>query len=440
MSQNQKIESILKNLEIEKLNILQQSVLENYSKHNDLVILSPTGSGKTLSFLLPLVLNTSSSIKGIQSLIIAPTRELALQIESVVRAMKTGFKINCVYGGHKISIEKNDLIVQPSILIGTPGRIVDHIEHNRLDLENITHLVLDEFDKTLEFGFENDLIFILNNLPTNKRQLFTSATKAINFPDFIKFNNRYDINLLETKKVENRLEYKKVIIEDRDKLVDLKHLIYNIGNVPTLVFCNHREPVERISYMLNSENIPNEIFHGGLDQNERERTLIKYRNKSCNLLITTDLAARGIDVSEIKNIIHYHLPLTQDSYIHRNGRTARVNETGTIFLLLNESDNLPEYIKDEYKLYHTTKNIDYISEPEYDTLYIGKGKKDKVNKGDILGFLSNQSFLDKSDIGKIDVRDYFSYVAISRSKIKSVLKEIKGKKIKNKKAKFDIAK
>ncbi|MFV0237082.1 MAG: DEAD/DEAH box helicase [Flavobacteriales bacterium] len=440
MSNQQKIASFLLNLEIENLNLLQQTVIDCYDQYNDFIILSPTGSGKTLSFLFPLVLDLDSSIEGIQTIIITPTRELALQIESVVKAMKTNFKINCVYGGHKIWIEKNDLSVQPAILIGTPGRIVDHIEHNRLDLKNVKNVVLDEFDKTLEFGFEKDVQFILNQLPKNKKQLFTSATQAIEFPDFIQFKKKHEINFLETASIEKRVQFKKVIIENRDKLMDLKQLIYDLGNEPTLVFCNHREPVERISYMLKKEGIVHDIFHGGLDQKERERTLIKYRNKSCNLLITTDLAARGIDISMIQNIIHYHLPLTEDSFIHRNGRTARVNETGTIFLLLNQDDTLPEYIKGELELYHPAKNIEFIVEPNFETLYIGKGKKDKVNKGDILGFLCHQTRLEKKDIGQIDIRDYFSYVAITRSNIKDLLKQIRGKKIKNKKAKFDIAK
>lgn len=435
----QKIKSFLLHLEIDHLNALQQTVLDNQDQYIDFIVLSPTGSGKTLSFLLPLVLNINPRVTGIQSLIIAPTRELALQIESVAKQMKTGFKINCVYGGHKVWIEKNDLSVPPSLLIGTPGRIVDHIEHNRLDLQNVTHLVLDEFDKILELGFEKDIQYILSQLPKNKKQFFTSATQAIEIPSFIQLNKKYEINFLE-EKVEKRLRFKKVLIEDRDKLVDLKQLIYDLGNEPTLVFCNHREPVERISYMLKEEGITHDIFHGGLDQNERERTLIKFRNKSCNLLITTDLAARGIDVSMIQNIIHYHLPLTEDSFIHRNGRTARVNETGTIFLLLNPNDTLPTYIKDDLELYHPARNIEYIAAPDFETLYIGKGKKDKVNKGDILGFLSHQTDLSKNDIGQIDVRDYFSYVAISRSKIKNVLKQIRNQKIKNKKAKFDIAK
>ncbi|APD08163.1 RNA helicase [Flavobacteriaceae bacterium UJ101] len=440
MSNQQKITSFLLNLEIKELNPLQQAVLDCYDSYTDFVILSPTGSGKTLSFLLPLVLDLDPALKGIQTLIIAPTRELALQIESVVKTMKTGFKTNCVYGGHKIWIERNDLSVQPSLLIGTPGRIVDHIEHNRLNLKHVKNVVLDEFDKTLEFGFEKDIQFILNQLPKNKKQLFTSATQAIEFPNFIQFNKKHEINFLESTTLEKRLQFKKVVIEDRDKLVDLKQLLYDLGNEPTLVFCNHREPVERISYMLKKEGIVHDIFHGGLDQKERERTLIKYRNKSCNLLITTDLAARGIDISMIQNIIHYHLPVSEDAFIHRNGRTARVNETGTIFLLLNPDDTLPEYIKENITLYHPAKNIEFITNPHFETLYIGKGKKDKVNKGDILGFLSHQTDLDKNDIGQIDVRDYFSYVAITRSKMKNTLKQIRNKKIKNKKAKFDVAK
>ncbi len=440
MARQSTIETYLHTLGITALNRLQENVLSQFNNHTDFKILSPTGSGKTLSFLLPIVEHLNPSVEGIQSLIITPTRELALQVDTVLKAMKTGFKSNCVYGGHQVWIEKNDLSVQPSVLIGTPGRIVDHLERNRIQLQQVTSFVLDEFDKTLELGFEKEIDYIVKQLPENKKQFFISATEAITIPDFITLQDLYEINHLEEKKVEKRLQFKKVTIEDRDKLVDLKKLLYEIGHEPTLIFCNHRESVERISTSLEKENIFHEIFHGGLDQSMRERTLIKFRNKSCNILITTDLAARGIDISSIKNIVHYHLPLTEDSYIHRNGRTARVNQNGTVFLLLNPVDVLSEYIDSSLLSDYQFQNQFVLSKPAFETLYIGKGKKDKVNKGDILGFLSHQTDLKKEDIGQIDVKDYFSYVAITRNKIQHVLKQIRDKKIKNKKAKFEIAK
>lgn len=440
MSYPQHTATYLNNLNIAQLNKLQETVLTEFNQHTDFKILSPTGSGKTLSFLLPIVTHLNSSIEGIQSLIVTPTRELALQVDGVLKAMKTGFKSNCVYGGHQVWIEKNDLSVQPTILIGTPGRIVDHLERNRIQLENVTSFVLDEFDKTLELGFEKDINHIVKQLPKNKKQFFISATEAITIPDFITIDHLFEINHLEEKKVENRLNFKKVTIEDRDKLVDLKKLLFEIGHEPTLVFCNHRESVERISTALKKDKILHDTFHGGLDQSTRERTLIKFRNKSCNILITTDLAARGIDISSIQNIVHYHLPVTEDSYTHRNGRTARVNQSGTVFLLLNPVDVLPDYIKSDTLTDYQFLNQFLLSKPTFETLYIGKGKKDKINKGDILGFLSHQTDLNKEDIGRIDVKDYFAYVAITRSKMPHVVKQIQNKKIKNKKAKFEVAK
>jgi ATP-independent RNA helicase DbpA len=212
-----------------------------------------------------------------------------------------------------------------------------------------------------------------------------------------------------------------------------------LGAASTLIFCNHREAVERISNHLSQCGIINNYFHGGLEQTERERMLIRFRNGSSNILITTDLASRGLDIPEISFIIHYQLPSTEEGFIHRNGRTARMHSSGASFLILSEEEILPFYIKPGYLNYSLKAGMPLPESPLWQTLYIGGGKKDKINKMDIVGFLSKQGGLEKNELGYIEVKDHHSYAAIRRELIQKVMVRIKNSRIKNKKVKIEIS-
>ncbi|HLP14221.1 MAG TPA: DEAD/DEAH box helicase [Flavobacteriales bacterium] len=430
------IQQITSHLKI-TLNPMQESALKTIPAKDEIILLSPTGSGKTLAFLLPAVLAINPRIPKVQVLVVAPSRELAIQIEQVFKSMQTGFKVNSAYGGHSMKIEKQNLHEPPMVLIGTPGRIADHIDRGTFDLSSLHTIILDEFDKSLEFGFSKEMGFILRKLTEVKKKILTSATRMEEIPTFTKIKSPVTLDFIQDAKP-IALSLKKIISPERDKLKTLLDLLCFTGDESTLVFVNHREPTERISEYLNENGIINDAFHGGMEQTDREKILAKFRNGSSKLLITTDLASRGLDIPEIKYIIHYHLPSTEDAFTHRNGRTARMNAKGTAFVIVSDGEELPPYFDLSTPVFGLGKNLEKPRVPEWETLYIGGGKKDKINKIDIVGFLSKQANLEKDDIGLIEVKDFFAYAAVKRKKMKSILQAIQGEKIKNKKVKFDV--
>lgn len=433
------LEEVLKRLHITALNAMQLATLEEAKKNNDLILLSPTGSGKTLAFLLPLLASLQPQKSGVQALILSPSRELALQIEQVFKSMGTGFKVNACYGGHPFKIEKNNLSQAPAVLVGTPGRLADHLRRDSFDPSTVSFLVLDEFDKSLEFGFEKDMSFIIAQCSGLKKRMLTSATKPEEIPAFTGLITPVELNYLTETKTPEGLVLKTVRSEGHDKLQTLFKLICKIGSGVSLVFCNHRDAVDRISDLLYEQGIVHDVFHGGLEQENRERALIKFRNGSHRLLITTDLASRGLDIPEIEHVIHYQLPLTEDSFIHRNGRTARMHAEGTAYLVMAKEEELPKYIHQK-----TTEEVldDKVALPElppWETLYIGGGKKDKINKVDIVGLLLQKGGLSKEDLGLIEVQDKSSFVAIKRDKIYDTLDRIRQEKIKKLKLKMAVS-
>lgn len=433
-------DKILERLNIDVLNEMQVATSIADKKDGDVILLSPTGSGKTLAFLLPVLRRLDPESKAIQALIIAPSRELALQIESVLKNMGTGYKVNCCYGGHPMRIEKKSLLHPPAILIGTPGRIGDHIQRENVDVSLVKTLVLDEFDKTLEFGFHKEMIFIMENLVSVNRKMLTSATAAIEVPDFVVLEKTQELNFISESGKPKGLSIKQVISPERDKLGTLYKLICQLGDASMLIFCNHRDSVERVSDFLRTKDIVQNYFHGGLEQLDRERILTKFRNESLKILVVTDLASRGLDIPEIKYVIHYSTPTREDPFIHRNGRTARMDAKGKAFMIMNSEEPMPSYIRTPPGVFELKDNIAPPEKPTWRTLYIGKGKKDKVNKIDVVGFLSKKGKLEKGDIGLIEVRDFFCYVAINRKKIYDTIKLVSNQKIKGKKAKVEVAK
>ncbi|MBC7485879.1 MAG: DEAD/DEAH box helicase [Cytophagaceae bacterium] len=433
------LEDVLKRLQITSLNAMQLAALEEAKKENDLVLLSPTGSGKTLAFLLPLLASLKSEVSGVQALILSPSRELALQIEQVFKSMGTGFKVNACYGGHPFKTEKNNLTQAPAVLVGTPGRLADHLRRNSFDPTTISFLVMDEFDKALEFGFEKDMSFIIAQCSGLKKRMLTSATKPLEIPAFAGIQSPIELNYLTTTKALEGLELKSVRAEGHDKLYTLFKLICKIGDGVSLVFCNHRDAVDRISELLHEQGVVHDVFHGGLEQENRERALIKFRNGSHRLLITTDLASRGLDIPEIEHVIHYQLPLTEDSFIHRNGRTARMHAEGTAYLVMAKDEELPKYIHQKISEEPLSDKTPLPELPLWETLYIGGGKKDKINKVDIVGLLLQKGGLAKDDLGLIEVQDKSSFVAIKRDKIHQTLNAIRNEKIKKMKMRMAIS-
>ena len=432
------LQPIFEKLQIQEMNQMQKSTFQASENEQDIILLSPTGSGKTLAFLFPVLRNLQKDISGIQAIILVPARELALQIEQVFKNMGTDFKVTICYGGHDKKIEINNLTQAPAVLIGTPGRIAYHLKNNNFEPKTIKTLVLDEFDKALELGFEEDMNFIISSLKNISQRFLTSATAMDNIPKFVGLDNEKTINFLKLGEAKPNIQLKKVMTIPEEKLETLFKLICKIGNKRTLIFCNHRDAVDRISELLREKGIDRETFHGGMEQDERERALLKFRNDSTRILITTDLASRGLDIPEVESIVHYQLPPKEDAFIHRNGRTARMHAKGFAYLIMTEEENFP-FIKGNTPEENITENYRIPAKTPFQTIYISAGKKDKVNKVDIVGYLIKKGELAKEDVGIIEVKDTTSYVAVARNKVKDVLKKLANEKLKGKKIKMEIA-
>ena len=432
------LQLIYQNLQIQDMNQMQKSAYKASENENDLILLSPTGSGKTLAFLFPILRNLRKEISGIQAMVLVPSRELALQIEQVFKSMGTDFKVSVCYGGHDKKIEVNNLIEAPALLIGTPGRIAYHLKNDNFDPETIMTLVLDEFDKALEFGFHEDMDFIINEMPNLSQRILTSATAMDEIPAFTGIKDEEKVDFLKVLEAKPDFQLRKVMTTSEEKLETLFQLLCKIGNKRTLIFCNHRDAVDRISELLKEKGISRETFHGGMEQDERERALLKFKNDSSRILITTDLASRGLDIPEVESIVHYQLPPKEDAFIHRNGRTARMHAKGFVYLIMTEDENV-QFIKKNVAEEKLTQDYKLPARTPFSTIYISAGKKDKVNKVDIVGFLIKKGGLEKDDIGLIEVKDTTSYVAVNRQKVVALLKKLPDERLKNKKLKIEIA-
>lgn len=430
------ISAALEKQGIRVLNDMQLAACASLKERDELILLAPTGSGKTLGFLLPLLDMLDSGNTHVQALIITPTRELALQIEQVFKNLGTAFKVNTTYGGHSMQTERHNFLHPPAVLIGTPGRLTDHLRRENIDLSQTKALVLDEFDKSLEMGFQEDMAFIIRQLTAVKQRILVSATDLDEIPAFTGILNAVKLNFLTVSKPE--IQAFRVIAKDTEKPEVLLDLLCGFKNESAIIFCNHRDTVERISDFLTETGVVNVNFHGGLEQDERERALIKFRNGSADYLVTTDLAARGLDIPEIPHVIHYQLPHQEAAFVHRNGRTARQGASGTMWIIHTETDRLPDYLP-EIPLKQIPQNQPLPHLPNWKTLYFGGGKKDKINKVDIVGFLSKIGQLKPADIGLISVLDYSCLVAVRASSVNKALPLIRDQKIKGKKIKIGIA-
>jgi superfamily II DNA/RNA helicase len=428
-------EDILAKLQIEALNPMQIEAVSVIKKNTNTILLSPTGTGKTLAFSLPLLDLLDPKSKEVQALILVPSRELAIQIEQVIRSMGSGYKVNAVYGGRPMSKDKIELKHVPAILIGTPGRISDHFANNRFSKDYIKTLILDEFDKSLEVGFEYEMRNIINQLSTLDKRILTSATQGIEIPDFVKLKEPRTINYLKGKRI-SQLNFQTVVSPNKSKLKTLVDLVEHIGNEPGIVFCNLKDTITQLSSFLEKKEVSHACFSGGMEQKDRERALIKFRNGTCQLLIATDLAARGIDIPEMKFIIHYELPKHQEEFIHRNGRTARVNEKGTAYILKWENERLPDFIKAS-KGINISKKAKF--EPQYwETLFISGGRKDKISKGDIAGLFFKKGGISREQLGTIELKPDCAFVAIPLVLADELVEKLNNVRLKKKKVRVTI--
>lgn len=506
----------LSQLGIQSLTPMQEATLFACREPQDLILLSPTGSGKTLAYLLPLLEETALNRDEVAlnrgegplnrgeatpnrveatptALIVVPSRELAMQIVTVFQRMRTPWRAMAVYGGRPTMDEHRSMRgVMPSLIVGTPGRLVDHLQKGNISPDQVQTLIIDEFDKCLELGFHDEMQRLISLLPSLQRRRLISATDAVEMPEFVDLHRHVKLDyrtgslppapskrggempatnpsddsaaltrdsatLTRDEVALNRAEGPLnspqgtpavslwlVPSPDKDKLQTLYHLLCSLDGAQTIVFCNYRESAERISGYLREQRLIHSFYHGGLDQELRERALYKFRSGSVNVLVSTDLAARGLDIPEVQHIVHYHLPLTDDAYIHRTGRTARWNASGNSYLILGPDEQQPAWLATvsptEPALWPMPTVPRRPAPPVWETLYIGKGKKDKLSRCDIAGFLYKKGGLVKDDVGPIDVYDHYCYVAVRRTKARQLLTLLAGEKIKGLKTLIEIAK
>jgi ATP-independent RNA helicase DbpA len=415
----------LEKLGIQHLNELQLACLDAAKTHRELIVYAPTGSGKTLAFLLTALKNLTAIPSEIQVLIISPTRELVLQIESVSKLLTKQYKINAFYGGHSIKIEENNLTSIPAIVVATPGRLADHLRRGNINLNAVHTLVLDEFDKALEMGFEDDMRYILQATPHIQNRMLTSATKLNEIPSFAVSKQAATIDFCVDEPL--NLEYFKLPHLDRAHEDLLFRLLCSFQHEKTIIFCNFRERVMDLAESLSNFGLVVSPYHGGMEQDERERALIRFRNGSSTVLISTSLASRGLDIPAVENIVHDQLPETENDFIQRNGRTARQDNSGKVYFFDDKSFEFLPQTK-EYDIKKAS-----VPAPRWKTIYINAGKKDKVNKVDLVGFLHQVGNLSRDEIGIINVLDRSSFVAISSDVAEDVVPQLRGQKIKGKK-------
>ena len=425
----------LHSLGIEHLNPMQEEMLAEVRRHDSLVLLSPTGSGTTLGYMLP-VLEAMQPGLHPTVLVLVPSRELAIQTQGVATRLCRDAKAYACYGGRPAMDEHRAMrSLSPQLIIGTPGRILDHLQKGNFESQGIGTLVIDEFDKSLELGFRQQMADIMAMLPSVKKRILLSATDSPEIPSFVGAGKVHRMNYLADTDTDysDRISQYLLRSPEKDKLETLGRLLCSLGSTPSMVFLNYREAVDRVYQFLQKAGFCVSAFHGAMEQKDRERALFRFQSGCANVLVSTDLAARGLDIADVGNIIHYHLPMNSEAYIHRNGRTARWDRAGASYLILGPEENLdkldcltgiiPMEVPDSYQ----------VPSSRWETLYIGRGKKDKVNKVDIVGFLCKTGGLERDQRGMVTVFPHWSFAAVDRTCIRSLMARIGGQKIKGQK-------
>lgn len=438
MKEKEIISNIASRLAITELNAMQKRMASVRTSGNTITLLAPTGSGKTLAFAIPLLKTLGPADGKVRAVIMAPSRELVLQIFDVIRPLATGLKTVAFYGGHSMQEEKNSLSVTPDIIIATPGRLLDHITRGLVDLSGVRALVLDEYDKALELGFADEMKRVCRRLTSLSLIILTSATRLDELPAFLPATPAAElIDFSSESSPQRRMQIVNVPSPTRDKLDTLIDLLRSLDNGRVIVFANHRESVERIYNALRKAGFPVGIYHGGLEQNDRENAVEMLNNGSTPILVSTDLGARGLDIADLSAVVHYHLPPSPEAWTHRNGRTARQQASGEIYVITSDEENLPDYLEWDRELVPQGKSTDPIKSDSA-TLYFNVGKKEKISRGDIVGFIVAKGALEANDIGHIALRDHAALVAVPRKEAGRLIAELNNHKIKNTRAKISL--
>ena len=434
MKKKEILQNVHERAGIAELNDMQLAVL-NHDAPN-LLVHSPTGSGKTVAFTSLMLLRTEMKSDFVGAVVVAPSRELVLQIADVVRRIAQGLRVVTLYGGHSAETEQNQLATTPHIIVATPGRLVDHVNRRNIDISRVQTIVLDEYDKSLELGFEREMKRIVALTQRASTMILTSATSMAEMPSFIKGRSFAVVDFsVGNAELERRIKVVEVESPTTDKLQTAVDLLRSIDNGKVLLFVNHRESAERVYAHLSKERFPVGLYHGALDQQQREFAVALFENGTTPILVATDLAARGLDIAEVETVVHYHLPVSEEVWRHRNGRTARVDASGTVYVIFSDNDDRPEYIRPSRKFVPQGHSANPI-ESTVATLYINAGRRDKISRGDVVGFLCQKGGLTAPEIGKIVVKDNCVLVAVPKVRVAEVLERVRPHKLKNHRVKI----
>lgn len=436
---------LLDRLGISQLNEMQMRMSEVIRHGNNVILLSPTGSGKTLAYMLALVSEIDETQSALQVMVILPSRELAIQSECVLREMKLNIRSLLLYGGRPMAGEIIRLReVRPHVVFATPGRLLDHLGNDSINVQSVNFLIVDEFDKCLELGFEEDMRKIAKKLSEVRQCLLISATdggEGANFFDLLKSCRNHPIDKLDYRpfsQVGRALAFAhKVPVYGSDRLETLSRLLSFLKGSSVIVFVAYRNSVDEVLAFLRKKGFSAVGYHGGMEQYLRERNLCKFRNQSANILVSTDLAARGLDIPNIKSVVHFHIPLTEDCFIHRSGRTARWTASGDVYILTGSCESIPEFVG-EYDVVDINGIEVHPCMPAWTTLYIAHDRRRKFSRGDVVGFLCKVGGLSLDKIGRIDVVEQGVYVAVLRTCLEEIIVKTSGQKMKGVKVKISV--
>jgi ATP-independent RNA helicase DbpA len=442
-------EALLKNLSTlgyDVMTPIQMQSLPVMLKGADVIAKAKTGSGKTAAFGLSLLNQINVENFGVQALVLCPTRELAEQVSQALRRLARllpNVKILNLSGGAPMKPQLDSLRHGAHVIVGTPGRVLKHLDKSTLSLRQLKILVLDEADRMLDMGFFEDIKMVVSACPKRRQTLLFSAT----YPDEIKKLSRQFMQnpkeiLIETPEEEHDIE--QVFYESNNpekKFALLKALLLHHKPASTLIFCNTKQTTTDLSERLNKEGFSSLALNGNLEQAERDQVLIRFANQSSSILVATDVAARGLDIKELPAVINYELAFESDVHIHRIGRTGRAGHKGLAISLTGSSDaerlnaikeNSPQPLT-WGNASELNKNDMTILQPEMVTVCLDAGKKDKIRPGDILGALTKDAGLPADAIGKIDIAAMCSYVAIHRNHVEKAYRYLQNGKLKGRK-------
>ncbi len=431
----------LDSLGYEEMTAVQEKVLPLALDGKDVIAQAKTGSGKTATFALPLLSKINPRDFGAQALILCPTRELATQVAAEVRRLarhQKNIKVVILCGGQSIGPQIGSLEHGAHIVVGTPGRIKDHLRKKTLRLSRVNTLVLDEADRMLDMGFMDDIETIIKQTPRDRQTVLFSATYPDNIESLSERFQQSPVKVsVESLHDEGQIRQLFYLTQRSRKLDSLVKLLGHYQPERAIVFCHTKDATREVSAHLQKMGIATLALNGDLEQRDRDQVLIQFRQQSCRILVATDVAARGLDIHELPVVINYDLPKDPESYVHRIGRTGRAGKEGLALSLLTD--------REQHKLdgigafqgsHLTAEPIETLNgsatmtPPDFVTLCIAAGRKEKIRPGDILGALTGEAGIPGSAVGKIDILEYAAYVAIHHNVVAKALEGLQRGRIK----------